>query len=316
MLESGRPFTGLVTDVLAPVQAEIGERWQRSVLTAADEHAATAAVDTALATLAVTGNAGRPPERGSLAVVCAEGDWHTLPARMAAELWRWDGWDVIFLGGSLPPSDLGRWLASAEPDVLAVTCSMASFIPGVLRIAEASAGAGVPCVVGGRGLGTDGRRARAMGLRWASTPAGLAAALDEPQPSVDRDDLDDRRRETQELEFGVDDVVRDAIGALTDRFPAIRDYTPRQMMHTSEDYTFILQFLAAAVLCDDPRLFTEFLAWLQTILTSRGLPPSVLPTSIAALGDVLPDGYRRANALCRAAVDSPIPAAAFATLAP
>jgi len=182
-LDAGQALATLVTEVLAPVQVEVGERWQRNALSTADEHAATAVVDNALATLALTGSAGQFVDRGSMAVVCAEGDWHTLPARMAAELWRWDGWDVIFLGGSLPPGDLGTWLSAARPDVLAVTCSVPLFIPGTLRVGETSAAAGVPCVVGGRGLGPDARRADALGLRWAASPAGLEAALDAPPPA-------------------------------------------------------------------------------------------------------------------------------------
>jgi len=307
-LDAGQALATLVTEVLAPVQVEVGERWQRNALSTADEHAATAVVDNALATLALTGSAGQFVDRGSMAVVCAEGDWHTLPARMAAELWRWDGWDVIFLGGSLPPGDLGTWLSAARPDVLAVTCSVPLFIPGTLRVGETSAAAGVPCVVGGRGLGPDARRADALGLRWAASPAGLEAALDAPPPAGRAAELTDRRSESQDLESSIEDVVDAAIGVLTDRLPAIRDYTPRQMSHTEKDYAYIVRFLCAAVLCDDPRLFSEFLDWQQTVLTSRGLPPSVLPTSMAALADVIPENYRRAYALCRTAAGSQAPA--------
>ena len=304
LLDSGRPMDGLVTDVLAPVQAEVGAQWQRSVLTAADEHAATAAIDHALATLAVAGRPPIPADRGTMAVVCAEGDWHTLPARMAAELWRWDGWDVTYLGGSLPPADLGRWLASARPDVLAVTCSVPLFIPGVLSLGETAAQEGVACVVGGRGLGTDSRRAAALGLRWAGSAAGLIGALDGPEPSVDRGELSDRRSETQDIESDIAEVVTAAVGALTAHYPAISSYTPRQLFHTRQDYAFIVQFLSAAVLSDDPLLFTEFLRWQQAILTSRGLPASVLPMSIDALHDVFPGGYQRAKAMLGAAAGS------------
>lgn len=69
------------------------------------------------------------------------------------------------------------------------------------------------------------------------------------------------------------------------------------MASTEQDYHYIVQFLGAAVLSDDPGLFDEFLGWQQTVLTSRGLPPTVLPTSVTELRSVLPDGYPRARAL-------------------
>jgi hypothetical protein len=287
----------LVADVLAPVQAEVGERWQRNVLTTADEHAATAAVDNALAALAVTASVADAPDLGTMAVVCAEGDWHTLPARMAAEQWRWAGWDVAYLGGSLPPGDLTRWLSSARPDVLAVTCSVSMFIPGAVRVADAAAAAGVACVVGGRGFGDDDRRAASLGLRWAASPAGLRAALQGPTPSLPAAGLDNRRREPAELAAAAPDIVEAAVRALTEVYPAVRNFSSWQLARTEQDYHYIVQFLGAAVLCDDPRVFTEFLGWQQAVLTSRGLPPTVLPTSVAALGSVLPDGYPRARAL-------------------
>jgi methanogenic corrinoid protein MtbC1 len=287
-LDAGAAPQVLVADVLAPVQVEVGELWQRNVLTTADEHAATAAVDNALAALAVTASVVDAPSQGTMAVVCAEGDWHTLPARMAAEQWRWAGWDVAYLGGSLPADDLTGWLSSAGPDVLAVTCSVSMFIPGALRVAGAAAAAGVSCVVGGRGFGTDDRRAAALGLRWAASPAGLGAALRGSTPTVLTAGLDSRRQEQAQLTADARDIVEAAVLALTEVYPAVRGFSPQQLASTKQDYHYILKFLGAAVLCDDPQVFNEFLDWQQIVLTSRGLPPTMLQTSVAALGDVLP----------------------------
>lgn len=294
-LDAGQPSGGLVSDVLAPVQVEVGRRWQRNDYSVADEHAATAIVDNALATLAVTAPAPAGAPVGSVAVVCAEGDWHTLPARMAAELWRWDGWDVLYLGGSLPPADLASWLEDARPDVLAVTCSLPIFLPGVVRVAEVARDEGIACVAGGRGLGENDRRASRLGVRWAGSPAFLSAALEGRAPAPDAADLADRRRSAQRLEAVTDDLVEQAMRLLGDRLPAMRQFTSRQLASTARDYRYILQFLSAAVFADDPPLFGEFLGWLQEVLTSRGLPQTVLPKSVSALYDVLPLDFARAR---------------------
>jgi methanogenic corrinoid protein MtbC1 len=43
-------------------------------------------------------------------VTCAEGEWHSLPARMVAEVLRLHGWQVTFLGASTPADHLRRLL--------------------------------------------------------------------------------------------------------------------------------------------------------------------------------------------------------------
>jgi B12 binding domain len=113
-LELGYRPDQVIVDLLAAAQEEVGRRWHQGTWSVADEHQATAVTDAALYGVSAAADAPRST-RGTAAVVCALGDWHTLPARMAAELLRLDGWDVVFLGGSLPAADLTRWLSDARP---------------------------------------------------------------------------------------------------------------------------------------------------------------------------------------------------------
>jgi methanogenic corrinoid protein MtbC1/DNA-binding CsgD family transcriptional regulator len=299
---TGRTPGELITDVLAPVQREIGDHWHHNLWTVADEHVATALVEQVVTALA--SSAPDPPSsgRGRLAVVCAEREWHTLPARMAAELWRWDGWDVTFLGGSVPPEQVGRWLASARPDVLAISCSVSTAIPGVLRVAEVATDVGVACVAGGAGLGVDPRLARSLGMRWSATPAGLAAALDGPDPDLDWAALQNRRREADQLSSIVDPLADQALASLMAAHPGVPPYSEGERLDIRRDYRSILEFLVATVLCDDVRIFTGFLEWLQTMLTSRDLPVTVLPARVTALAGVLPRRHERSRYLCDQAV--------------
>lgn len=300
-IDAGSTPTALVTDVLAPVQIEMGELWHRNLRTIADEHAATSAIEYALATLAVTAPPV-PADQGTLAVVCGQGDWHTMPARMAAELWRWSGWDVTFLGGSVPPEDLAAWLTKARPDALAISCAVTVFVPGVLALSDAAATAGVTCVVGGRGLGADGRHARALGLRWAGSPGDLAAALASEPPSVDTADLGRRRLAADELEATMDDTVDAAIRATAEALPALRSYSKEQLDRTRQDYESLLSHLAVAVLCADDTVFVDLLSWMHTSVLNREIPPTVLPIGLAVLADVLPPGSHEARRLCEDAL--------------
>src|SRR4051794_10013856 len=71
--------------VLAPVQAEIGRRWESAELSVAREHVATQITEAALAQLAArlpTGDGGR----GRVAVVsCPAGERHSLGGQMVAD---------------------------------------------------------------------------------------------------------------------------------------------------------------------------------------------------------------------------------------
>ena len=62
----------------------------------------TAITDAVLAALAWRIEAAE--DQGHLVVTCAEGEWHSLPARMAAEVLQTHGWLVTFLGASTQPT--------------------------------------------------------------------------------------------------------------------------------------------------------------------------------------------------------------------
>ena len=75
------------------------------------------------------------------------------------------------------------------------------------------------------------------------------------------------------------------MGELFLRFPPLAGYSETQLARTREDLGYILQFLEAALLTDDSRLFLEeFLPWLTGVLTSRGLPAGVVTVGLEALG--------------------------------
>ena len=88
--------------VLSEAQVEIGELWAKNIITVADEHFATqVTLDMiALASSRITKSSLRV---GSAAVLsCVEGEFHYVGLKMFAEILVKEGWDVQFLGQSLP----------------------------------------------------------------------------------------------------------------------------------------------------------------------------------------------------------------------
>lgn len=284
LADRGTPVPELLTDLLGPAQIEVGRRWHRAAYNVADEHAATAIVDTIVSVL----GAQSPPvpvDGPKVTVVCAEGEWHLLPARLVAEVLRGEGFAVTFLGASMPPAHLARFLETSPPDVLAVSCTTAMSLDGVLVCASVAHNAGVPVIAGGSALGPDDHRARVLGVDlWAPDLHQAVARLRAPLPttfavaSADVRGAADlaRRREAivdatlERMVAGVPDYVR---------------YDDAQQQRTREDLAYLVDFARAGVLTRDPRVLLDVLPWLEVLLDARGVPTATFRSSLRLLAE-------------------------------
>jgi MerR family transcriptional regulator, light-induced transcriptional regulator len=285
--------------LLAEVQRKVGHLWQHNDWTVADEHAATAIADLALT--AACFEAGRHPRAagGPVVVVCAEEEWHVLPARMFAEQLRAAGWDVTFLGASTPAEHLQRFLAAAPPAAAAVSCTVPLHLPGARRAVSACHAASVPVLAGGAAFGAAPDRAAAIGAdAWASTAQQAAAILtgwasSRPPLAVPLVD------EGPALALAAErpPIVERAMSVLASRFPPLAHYTSQQLARTREDLGYILRFVEASLLTSDDTIVTDFATWFTSILVARGLPGRIVPLGAGILRDCLPHGLTQASRL-------------------
>jgi methanogenic corrinoid protein MtbC1 len=282
--------------LLADVQREVGLRWQTQHWTVAEEHAATAIVDIALTAAALETT---PPAGEAVAVlVCGEGEWHGLPARMAAEQLRAAGCEVLFLGTSVPADHVKAYLRKSRVTAVLVSCTVPIHLGGTRRTVAAAHAAGVPAIVGGAAFDRAGRRAAAIGADAYAAATGDAALLlrewvRQPPQLADATVSD---AAALALAATRPTVVAAAMELLAQRFPPFAAYTDDQRDSTREDFDYILQFVEAALLTDDPTVVAEFVQWLSRLLTARDLPASIVPLSLDVLHDcVSPDaaGARR-----------------------
>ncbi|MEV4719696.1 cobalamin-dependent protein [Micromonospora noduli] len=298
LLDAGVPAERVLLDLVAPAQAEVGERWARNEWSVAQEHAATHISEQVVA--AVSAHVKARPTGGRVVVACMDGEWHALPPRLVAEVLRLRGWQVTFLGASVPAAHLVSYLHRYDAHAVALACALPMRLPYAHRMIEACRRSDVPVVVGGRGFGTDGRWARRLGVAWApdapsaaeliaderalrgAPPARLAHLADDEYASLVR-----RRGE----------LIDSALAELRERVPAARAYTAAQLDATVSDLGHIVDFLAAAVYVDDPSLFTEFVEWLSGILGSRGVPAGAVVLPLEHYAAALRDFPRATRAL-------------------
>lgn len=283
LLDAGMPLERIATDVLAPAQVRVGQLWASGKWSVADEHVATSITETALSSL----THAAAPRRGSpsrhVAMACAQGERHSLPARMAAAVAGASGEvRVTMLGPSLPAEQLHRRLSLGDIDVLALSCTMPTNLIGAARCIAVAHQLDVPVVAGGRAFGSSPHRAWAIGADgWA---AG-ADVLRGPAP-----DLAGRScsisAEVLLLDAVDDAVITLAQDQVTGIFPRLSDLSGSQQARTREDLVWMARYTAAALLTSDPSIVEELLTW-QCALLRDAVPAAVITTSARLLADTL-----------------------------
>jgi methanogenic corrinoid protein MtbC1 len=275
----------VLAEVVGDAQREVGALWQSDAWTISQEHAATAIAESVLATL----DDLRPPApaRGRVAMVAADGEWHVLPARLAARAFERAGIHVRFLGGSIPPDDLVRTLPTAAVDGVAISVTLSRHLPGAARTVAAAHAAGLPVVIGGQAV--DPTRAETLGadvhaqhprdavagvLAWAQhgPPTPLARSALRADAAVGL------RNARTELEVA-------AFERMTESARLDQD-TDAVQERVLADLDTHLTHLEAAVLLDDATIYAEAVGWLSSVLASRGAG-DLLELELAALEGVL-----------------------------
>ncbi|MBK3544940.1 B12-binding domain-containing protein [Streptomyces sp. MBT60] len=308
MLDEGTDPESVLLDVIARVQGRVGEEWAADRMTVAQEHAATAINDRAVAAVSVHPAARTPVTRNRITVACVDGEWHALPARLLAEVLKLRGWQVDYLGAQVPTSHLIAHLHSTQADAVALSSSIATRLPTAHAAITACQAIGFPVIAGGAAFGPKGRYATLLGAdAWAPDARSAADHLARgrmPRPNPDHQQLDDLPHlDDQEYTLVArtsTTLVQAVYAGLEDAFPPMRAYDDAQRDRTAEDLAHIVEFLATALYLDDEDLFTRFITWTAQILEARKVPARSLPPALDLLAGELKDFPRAARILTAA----------------
>jgi DNA-binding transcriptional MerR regulator/methylmalonyl-CoA mutase cobalamin-binding subunit len=170
---------GLLQRVLAPLTQSIGNAWRDGVLTAAHEHFATAAIRVFL------GNAASP--FGSLAhapvlvVATPAGQVHELGALLVGAVAADLGWQVTYLGASLPAAEIAGAARQCRARAVALSLVYPEDDPrlgGELARLREALPPEVALLVGGRALPAYRELAAGLGAVTVDSLGHLGAVLD------------------------------------------------------------------------------------------------------------------------------------------
>jgi methanogenic corrinoid protein MtbC1 len=309
LLYRGVPATAVLTELVGVGQVEVGLAWQDGRWDVAREHRASAVAEAVIHAVAqhALPNALRPAggERGRVAVVCAEGEWHVLPGRLVSEVLRLRGFDVDFVGPSVPAAELARFLGSESPGVVAVSCSMPSSLIGAWRTITALRAAGKIIVCGGRGFGPHGVWGMALGADMGAEDMDTGVALFDdaisapagfPRPDAVRPDV------AAEVALATRELPR-VVGAATQLAVARGAHLVDGETSIGEArgmLTFTLRTVLAATLVGDDRIVTDHVGWAESVLAGRSRPTSLVADAFDLLVTALPADLPRTSASARA----------------
>lgn len=122
-MDEGQTLTSACVRIVQPAMYQIGNLWQDGSITVSQEHLATAISESAI--VAAYERAQFLPRNGKTAMfACVEGNYHNLGLRMLSDAFETTGWDVVYLGASVPSRDLLAEVDRRRPALLALSAAL------------------------------------------------------------------------------------------------------------------------------------------------------------------------------------------------
>lgn len=272
----GEPDERLVREVISRAQEQVGRLWEAGSWSIAEEHAASSVAEQALTALRPR-RAVRNPNARRVVLACPEGEWHTLPARIAADLAAVGGIEVVVTGGSLPAEHLGLFLRQTRPAALALSVTMTVNLVAAWRSIQAAHLVGIPVVVGGAAWGPGQQRAHRL---------GADLRVEDPVDTVRAINLLATGRPLRQS--APVPVEAESLSAWGNTWARSTDVE-----------TMLVRGAAAAVACADPSILDEVEAWLTRAPASGGVTTESLATTRLRLAEQLCEVAPMAAALLR-----------------
>ena len=179
-LAAGTELDEIYLDVITPAMHSIGARWAAGELDVSVEHRATGIAFRLIGRLGPR-FARRGRTRGAVLLGSPEGERHSLPIALLADLLRGEGWDVSDMGADMP---LDSFVSAARgtADLLAIGVSVTSVgcldaAAELLATLRAEMDSNVYLAVGGLAV-QDSDHATALGADgWAQSAHDFAEQL-------------------------------------------------------------------------------------------------------------------------------------------
>lgn len=123
-------------ELFAPSMVTIGDLWERNEVNVAEEHLATAITERLIGGLGPLFEREVASQGGVVLLGCVAGERHALGLRMLADLFRREGWRVLYLGADVASDDWVQMAIRCKADVIAVSASTPRLASAVKQLIE------------------------------------------------------------------------------------------------------------------------------------------------------------------------------------
>jgi methanogenic corrinoid protein MtbC1 len=178
-IDEGCSLSDFEQHVIQPSLYRIGEKWQGNQVTVAQEHLATAIVQSVM-TIGLLRSPPPPSTGKRILLACVEGNHHAIGARMVCDAFQLAGWTVDFLGADVPTTSLVGHIVGRKYDLIGLSVSFPQQL-SVVRdvIAQLTERMGVerpPIIIGGIAINRFDQLAHLVGADASCADAQSAVA--------------------------------------------------------------------------------------------------------------------------------------------
>ena len=178
-LDRGSSLIEVERHIIQPSLYRIGEGWQTNRVTVAQEHMATAIVQSVMTTGLLRSPPPAPVGKRVL-LACVEGNHHAVGARMVCDAFQLAGWEVDYLGADMPTPALVRHAVEGKFDLIGLSVSFPQQLRVVRDIVEQLTqrlGADrPPIIIGGIAINRFDRLAQLVGADASCADAQSAVS--------------------------------------------------------------------------------------------------------------------------------------------
>ena len=134
--EGAPGYVKLATHLFQPALYAVGQKWERNEITVAQEHLATALVQTLLVELFLKGPF-QPIHDRKVLLAGIEHNQHVMGLRMVADAYELAGWSVQYLGANTPTRALLAQVDRTRPDLVGLSVSLVQQLPALRHCVSA-----------------------------------------------------------------------------------------------------------------------------------------------------------------------------------
>ncbi len=162
--------------IFQPTAYAIGRLWQSNRFSVAQEHLATAIIERQMGEMHPL---FRPQQHRTRTIVigCVPNEQHRVGARMVADFFEEDGWDVHYLGAAVPILSFVGIVKELQADLIGISAQMVYHLPAITEFARSLDMHGlshIPVMVGGMPFIEQPELTGTLNVRYSAADARKA----------------------------------------------------------------------------------------------------------------------------------------------